>query len=590
MTEEPSTWVRPRELAWGNDAQRAVLHAVVEDIAKRSQHKVAALEVLRSDGFLEFVAIAGDDAASAKMMGHASPLELSHIHALGREMDGWWHVPHEALDDKTRAWLDQYGHRPDVPASDLPDGWDPDDQLVRLLEDADGELRGLLYLDEPFSGRRPTPETVAAINAEAGVLFEAVISIVERELYAEQVRMVNQARRAMRDLEPGLALDDLLAALTAAMAERLDVDSADVVLRGDALPLLAPHLERLEGVTERVWRRRGHLMVERGHTWGALEGAVPTTPALVEEMDQRGLESWLLVPIGMGEEFLGTLGLGRSADSDRWTASEINAATVVAADLARMVLDAKVVERERELNAQLRTLSDYRHDMVITLAHELRNPVSVLWTNLEVIQEDGPPDEMRRPLEAIERAASRIEDMLEDLMALGRADEPNAQPAVDVRLSEIVRDAAAFLSPSGALEGVGLDMDVADDVVVEGESGGLQRLVTNLLSNAFKYTPEGGTVSVALQEAEREGVAGACLTVADTGIGISADELSQVFDAFFRSQDPSARRRPGTGLGLAVVDRVARLHEGHVDVASVHGEGTTFTVWLPTRAASREGD
>ena len=112
-----------------------ILHAIAEDVAKRTAHKVVALEVLRSDGYLEFVAIAGDEDARAKMMGQASPLELGHIRRLGQEMDGWWHVPNEVLDDTTRAWLDQYGHRPDVPASDLPDGWDPDDQLVRLLED-----------------------------------------------------------------------------------------------------------------------------------------------------------------------------------------------------------------------------------------------------------------------------------------------------------------------------------------------------------------------------------------------------------------------------------------------------------------------
>ena len=81
--------------------------------------------------------------------------------------------------------------------------------VVRLLENEDGELRGMLYLDEPLSGLRPTPDAVAAINAEAGVLFEAVISIVERELYGEQVRMVTQARRAIASVRPGLGVEEL---------------------------------------------------------------------------------------------------------------------------------------------------------------------------------------------------------------------------------------------------------------------------------------------------------------------------------------------------------------------------------------------
>lgn len=584
MTEEHRTWVRPRQLAWGNESQRAVLHAIAEDIAKRTHHKVVALEVLRADGYLEFVAIAGDEDARSKLLGQASPLALEHIVTLGQEMHGWRHIPGERIDDTLRAWLDQYGHKPDVPASDLPDGWDPDDQMVRLLEDADGELRGLLYLDEPLSGLRPTPEVAAAVNAAAGVLFEAIISIVERELYGEQVRMVNQARAAMQATPPGTALADFLAAMTAAMAERMNVDSADVVLKGDSLPGLTPDLARLEDAMTAVWRRRGHLVVEREQTWGSREVPIPTPSGLVEEMEHRGLASWLLVPIGMGEDFLGTLGLGRSAAGPRWTDSEVNAASVVAADLAGMVLDARIVERERELNAELRQLSDYRRDMVMTLAHELRNPVMVLWTNLEMIQEDGAPDHLEGPLGALDRATRRIEDMVEDMMALGRVAEGHQVEREPVDLSAVVRDVGEFLAPMGAPEGVELELDVADGLVVEGEAAGLQRLVTNLVSNAFKYTPTRGRVTLGLRPERRDGTDGVRLTCADTGLGIAEDEAARVFAPFFRSSSPSARQRPGTGLGLAVVEQVVRLHGGQVELASALGEGTTFTVWIPLRA------
>lgn len=585
MTEHSRTWVRPRELAWGNEAQRAVLHAIAEDIAKRTDHKVAALEVLRADGYLEFVAIAGDEDARSKLLGQASPLALEHIVTLGQEMHGWRHIPGERIDDTLRAWLDQYGHKPDVPASDLPDGWDPDDQMVRMLEDADGELRGLLYLDEPLSGLRPTPEVAAAINDAAGVLFEAIISIVERELYGEQVRMVHQARAAMQASPPGAALADFLDAMTAAMAERMNVDTVDVVLKGDSLPGLTPDLARLEEAMTEVWRRRGHLVVEREQTWGARETPIPTSSGLVAEMEQRGLASWLLVPIGLGDDFLGTLGLGRTAAGPRWTDSEVNAASVVAADLAGMVLDARIVERERELNAELRELSDYRRDMVITLAHELRNPVMVLWTNLEMIQEDGAPDHLDGPLAALGRAARRIEDMVEDMMALGRVAEGHQVELEPVDLSAVARDVGEFLAPMGAPDGVVLELDVVDGLVVEGEAASLQRLVTNLLSNAVKYTPPHGRVTVVLRPEQRDGVDGVGLVVTDTGIGIAEDEVARVFAPFFRSSSPSARQRPGTGLGLAVVEEVVQRHGGTVELASVLGEGTTFTVWLPARAA-----
>ena len=581
MQTSGSTWTRPRGQAWGNDAQRAILHALAEEVARRSGYRVAAIEALRSDGNLEFVAVAGSLEASAQLLGKAAPLRLEKIVAFGIPIARWIHVPEERVDDETREWMAQYGYTPDLPDSGRPDGWHAEDRLVRLLENEDGELCATLYLDEPVSGRRPTEDDLAAVNAEVEVLLDAVVSIVERELYGEQVRMVNQARAAMRTTTPGGRLSDVLAQMTSAMVEQMNVDSVDVVLQGHAIAGLRPDLPRLEDVMMQVWRRRGHVVVERGLTWGAQPGAAPTPPALVAEMEERGLVSWLLVPIGMGDDFLGTLGLGRSADGPRWIDSEINAASVVATDLAGMLLDARVVERERRLNDELRALDDYRRDMVTTLAHELRNPLSVVWTNLDLVREEDLPARVTGPLDAMGRAARRIEDMVEDLMALATASDPANAAFVPVDLSSCVRDAAEFLSPLADAEQIDVRMDVTDGLVVAGEAAGIQRMVVNLVSNAIKYTPTGGRITLTL---ETETIAGRDVLrfeCADTGIGIDEGELSQVFTPFFRSASPEARRRPGTGLGLAIVEQVARLHHGDVEVASVPGEGTTFTVTLP---------
>jgi signal transduction histidine kinase len=590
VTKDDAAWVRPRGRAWGNESQRAVLHAVAEDIAKRTEHKVVAIEALRADGFLEFVAIAGDDAARDKMLGQASPLALDHIHALGQEMHGWWHIPGERLDDVTRAFLDEYGHKPDVPASELPNGWDPDDQLVRLLENEDGELRGMLYLDEPLSGLRPTPEVVAAINGEASVLFDAIVSIVERELYGEQVRMVTQARTAMRSVRPGLGVGDFLREMAAAMVDAMAVDSVDVLLAGGSAPSLGSQQAPLEDQMRQVWLRRGHLVVEPERTWGLAETAVPTPPVMTELMERRGLGSWLLVPIGLGEEYLGTMGLGRLAGGPRWIDSEINAAAAVASDVAGLVVDARLVDRERMLTEELRGVSDYRRDMVLTLAHELRNPVSVLFTHLELLGEDLPAAEAKDSMDALARATRRIEDMVEDLMALASVSDPERGTSMtEVDLSALVHECAAFLAPMATVSGVELRLSVVDDLVLTGEPAALQRMVTNLLSNAFKYTEAGGRVSMDVAPEPVDGADGVRITCADTGIGIPSDEVDKVFTPFFRSSSPEARRRPGTGLGLAIIERVVTAHQGTIRLASDIGEGTTFTVWLPLAPPAEVG-
>ena len=220
--------------------------------------------------------------------------------------------------------------------------------------------------------------------------------------------------------------------------------------------------------------------------------------------------------------------------------------------------------------------------MVNTLAHELRNPVSVLWTNLELVREEELPERVAAPIEAMDRAARRIEDMIEDLMALATASDPTRPAAfAPVDVSACVRDSVGFLAPLADAGEVEVRLQITDGLVVRGERAGIHRMVANLVSNAIKYTPTGGRIVLTLAPETVDGRPGVRFECTDTGIGIDEAELAHVFTPFFRSASPDARRRPGTGLGLAIVQQVARLHHGVVEVDSVLGTGTTFTVRLP---------
>jgi signal transduction histidine kinase len=583
VREDSRTFERPRGQAWGNEAQRAVLHAIAEDVARRSGHRVAVIEALRSDGNLEFVAIAGSPDGHERLMGEATPLlMIDRFVEVGTHVGGWIHLPVERIDDDTRAWVELYGHTPDVPAGAGRDAWHPEDLLLRLLTSDDGAVRAVLWLDEPLSGLRPTPETIAAVNAEIEVMYEAIVSIVERERYGEHVRMVTQARSAVRRVRPGLEVEAVMRELADAMVEAMPIDFFDVLLAGAESPPLEPYTAELEEHMREVWLRRGHVVIEPDRLWGVAGTAVPTPHVMASAMAERGLGSLLLMPIGMGEEYLGTMGLGRLVGGARWIDSEINAAAAVASDLAGVIVDARIMDRERLLNAELREINDHRRDMVVTLAHELRNPVSVLWTHLELLGHEPSTEPARESLEAMDRAARRIEDMVEALMALAAVSDPDrvVTPA-PVDLSAVVRECCEFLAPVAARDGVAVHADIADGVVVVGEAAAIQRMVANLLSNAVKYTREGGRVAVTL-EAGGDEDGSVRLTCADTGIGISAAELPHVFTPFFRSGDPVAREHPGTGLGLSILERVVRAHDGTVDVTSEVGVGTTFVVRLPS--------
>ena len=587
MTADDQVWVHPRGEAWGNPPQRAVLRAIAEDVARRSRHRVCVIEVLRADGNLEFVAVAGNPAGEAALLGRSTPLALDNFLRHGTSVEGWLFVPEEVLDEYARAWMDEYGFTPDLPPSDQSDAWRAEDRLLRFLDGADSELRAIVYLDEPLSGRRPTPEVLGAVNAEVDQMLHAIVSIVERELYGEHLRMLTQVRAAIRSVGTNAVVGDYAAELATAMEETMQVDTVDVVRAGTTIADLEPDTAFLEAYLRRAWAEHTHLVVEPEESWGTGPEVVATPSRLSQVMERRGLGSWLLVPIGLGEDFLGALAMGRRRGGPRWTDGETSAAAMVAGELAGVLLDADLRSREREMARELREISDYRRDMVAVLAHELRNPVTVLWTQLQALGEEDVPGPVAEALHAMDRATRRIEDMVEDLMTLATVSDPaQRHHLVQLDLSVLVQEGLEFVAPVAAAGDLEVRTRVEPGMVVPGDPVGLQRMIANLLSNAIKYTPEGGCVEIDLVAEARGGRVGVLLRVTDDGLGIAAEEVTHLFTPFFRSADPQARRRPGTGLGLAIVEQVVDRHGGEVDVRSEHGVGTAFSVWLPSRDAA----
>jgi two-component system phosphate regulon sensor histidine kinase PhoR len=126
--------------------------------------------------------------------------------------------------------------------------------------------------------------------------------------------------------------------------------------------------------------------------------------------------------------------------------------------------------------------------------------------------------------------------------------------------------------------GVILDIDIQDEnAQVLGETEAIDQLLTNLVDNAIKYTGEGGKVTVCLKSVGKM----ASIEVEDSGIGISSDETTRIFERFYRIDRSRSRKVGGTGLGLAIVKHIAQAHNGNVSVASQLGKGTTFTVQIP---------
>ena len=170
----------------------------------------------------------------------------------------------------------------------------------------------------------------------------------------------------------------------------------------------------------------------------------------------------------------------------------------------------------------------------------------------------------------------RLVRLATDLLDLSRL-EVARPPDELVDLARVVSEEAERLRPRAEAAGLRLVLEIAPDVKVSGSESDLSLLVHNLLDNAIHYSPEGGDVRGSL--GDRDGAV--TLEVSDTGIGIASRDLDRIFERFYRADPARSRQTGGTGLGLSIVKHVAEAHGGEVQVQSVLGAGSTFTVRLP---------
>jgi signal transduction histidine kinase len=226
-----------------------------------------------------------------------------------------------------------------------------------------------------------------------------------------------------------------------------------------------------------------------------------------------------------------------------------------------------------------------RREFVAHASHELKSPVASLQTLAEAVQQaaEDDPRSATRFAERLVTEANRLGRLIGDLLDLSRLEEPTALPQSPTSLSEIARKEAEQIRAIAQAKEITFAEHIQPGIWVRGDPQQLQLLVRNLLENAIRYTPDGG--SVALETSMRGSQA--VLRVIDNGIGIPLEAQGRVFERFYRVDRARSRDRGGTGLGLAIVKHVAELHGGHVTVESELGSGSTFTTWFP--ASSEKG-
>jgi len=216
-------------------------------------------------------------------------------------------------------------------------------------------------------------------------------------------------------------------------------------------------------------------------------------------------------------------------------------------------------------------------------SHELRTPLTVIKTSVEVIMnhpERVHPKDAKK-LAAIASATAQMNRLVEDLLFLARTDTsvPTARREwTRVALDEVLKDLIDFLEPSAQAKDIKLVSKGIVPMTLVGDAMQLARLFSNLLRNAVIYTPAGGAVTLSVTRTNSITM----ITVEDTGIGISKEQLPYIFNRFYRVDKSRARRQGGLGLGLAIAQSIAQLHRGKITIQSQVGVGSCFRVHLPT--------
>jgi signal transduction histidine kinase len=255
-----------------------------------------------------------------------------------------------------------------------------------------------------------------------------------------------------------------------------------------------------------------------------------------------------------------------------WSSGDLEAAGELRRYALEIDLERQVARGERAVRA--------RDEVLAVVSHDLRNPLSVIDLQAKVLLHSsaalGGPSSLREGAERTQRAVARMSSLIDNLLDLAAIEAgrlPLRMQAVGVR--QTVEEALETLRPLADANALELSAELDDGAAMLADRDRFYQVLSNLIGNAVKFTPAGGRITLRAEARDREVV----FTVADTGPGISPEQLPHIFVRY--SGTEHVERRKGVGLGLFVVKGIVEMHGGHIAVASTPGKGATFVFSLP---------
>jgi signal transduction histidine kinase len=424
----------------------------------------------------------------------------------------------------------------------------------------------------------------------------ATDSAAEIERLRQEVRRVSTLATKLLDVTTALSeaqsVDDVTrVVLTKGLAVVEAARGVLVSVEGDRLKLLgtsgfSPELDaQLRNITRdseipvvHALRKGETIWIESGAEFREKYAA-----AIVGFEELADMQTYLATPLIHGGETIGAMALhfreaGALGAADRTFTLLLAQATATALHRARSYDEELEKRRHAELVAQA------REDVLGVVAHDLRNPLSLIVTTTELLQEeDLAPGRRKQILEIAMRAGKQMNRLIEDLLDAVRLETGSFYLELeDVEVVAVFRQAEETFQPLADRRRIALTTLSPDGgMFVRADTFRVSQVVGNLLGNAIKFTPEGGEVSFRAAEADREVV----FHVSDNGPGIPADQIDRLFDQFWQARKTDKR---GVGLGLTIAKGIVEAHGGRIWCQSAVGVGSTFSFTLPVGGIARE--
>ncbi len=457
-------------------------------------------------------------------------------------------------------------------------------------------ILGMIYVAACFVN----PAGIWAANAAfilAGKIAVLLIVALTCALLLEQLRREHHETERERALSARLsALNELFQSLSASLdldrtmqtvadtsRDFLGTDATIILLRGDdrqGLYLAASsglELESLpdglpldEELVERILAMEAPYMIED----------LSAQPAALRTLLQsEGIHSLAAVTLVLDEQTMGLLCAGRRS-SAVFSQDDLTFLSALAQEAALAIRNARLYERERQQVEELRALEALQASFVSAVSHELRTPLTCIKTSVEMLEDEegkAVPAVRRELLETITHHTGRLEALVQDLLDATRLEAGqlalSVQPT-DFRLL-IERTVNAF-APLVEKKRQVIELELPDTVgVVQLDRHRIEQILTNLISNAHRFTPKRGHIRLSLTEAEEY----LELAISDDGPGIPLEDQERIFEKFYVVAD--GRHLAGVGLGLYITRELVELHGGRIWVESIPGKGSTFYVSIP---------